>query len=60
MLDELASGRPEKAITAVEKRREELMRASWMCVEALALFHHYVREFYGEPVPLKNPFMGQK
>ncbi|MGH2480238.1 MAG: MerR family transcriptional regulator, partial [Ktedonobacteraceae bacterium] len=29
VLDELAAGRPEQAIAAVEKRREELARASW-------------------------------
>jgi hypothetical protein len=47
-LDELAVGRPEKAIVSVEKRREELARASWACVEALTSFQHYVYEFYGE------------
>lgn len=46
VLDELAVGRPEKAIAAVEKRREELTRISWMCVEALTLFQQYVSEFY--------------
>ncbi|MHB8597684.1 MAG: MerR family DNA-binding transcriptional regulator [Ktedonobacteraceae bacterium] len=45
VLDELAAGRPEKAIVAVEKRREELTRTSWACIEALALFQRYVREF---------------
>jgi DNA-binding transcriptional MerR regulator len=45
VLDELAAGRPEKAIVAVEKRREELTRASWACIEALTFFHHYVSEF---------------
>jgi DNA-binding transcriptional MerR regulator len=45
VLDELAGGRPEKAIAAVEKRREELTRISWMCVEALTLFQQYVSEF---------------
>ena len=44
-LDELAAGRPEKAIVAVEKRREELTRTSWSCIEALTYFQHYVREF---------------
>ncbi len=44
-LDELAAGRPEKAIVAVEKRREELTRSSWSCIEALTFFQHYVREF---------------
>ena len=44
-LNELMAGRPEKAIVAVEKRREELAKISWACIEALTLFHHYVREF---------------
>jgi DNA-binding transcriptional MerR regulator len=45
VLDELAAGRPEKAIAAVEKRRVELTRTSWACIEALALFQRYVSEF---------------
>ena len=45
VLDELAAGRPEKAIVAVEKRREELTRTSWTCIEALTSFQHYVSEF---------------
>ena len=45
VLDELAAGRPEKAITALEERREELTRTSWACIEALASFQHYVSEF---------------
>jgi len=48
VLDELAAGRPEKAIAAVEKRREELTRTSWVCVEALGLFQGYVSEFCGQ------------
>ena len=45
VLDELAAGRPEKAIVAVEKRREDLTRTSWACIEALTSFQHYVSEF---------------
>src|SRR2546423_10594965 len=45
VLDESAAGRPEKAIVAVEKRREELTKTSWSCIEALTFFQHYVREF---------------
>ncbi|MGH2494762.1 MAG: MerR family transcriptional regulator [Ktedonobacteraceae bacterium] len=45
VLDELAAGRPEKAIVAVEKRREEFTRASWSCIEALTSFQRYVSEF---------------
>ena len=45
VLDEVAAGRPEQAIVAVEKRREELTRISWSCIEALTFFRHYVSEF---------------
>ncbi len=45
VLDELAAGQPEKAIMAVEKRREELTRRSWACIEALTSFQLYVSEF---------------
>ena len=45
VLDESAAGQPEKAIVAVEKRREELTRISWACIEALTFFRHYVNEF---------------
>ncbi|GCE15688.1 MerR family transcriptional regulator [Tengunoibacter tsumagoiensis] len=45
VLDELSAGRPEKAIVAVEKKREELTRTSWTCINGLALFQHYVSEF---------------
>jgi DNA-binding transcriptional MerR regulator len=48
VLDELVAGQPEKAIAAVEQRRDELTRTSWMCVEALSSFHRYVRDFCGE------------
>ncbi|HEX3643208.1 MAG TPA: MerR family transcriptional regulator [Ktedonobacteraceae bacterium] len=48
VLDELEAGRPEKAIVAVEKRREELARISWVCIEALTCFQRYVSEFCGE------------
>ncbi len=49
VLDEVAAGRPEKAIVAVEKRREELTGSSWSCIEALAPFCHYVSEFGPQP-----------
>jgi len=45
VLDESAAGQPEKAIVAVEKRRGELTRISWACIEALTFFRHYVSEF---------------
>lgn len=45
VLNELAADRPEKAIVAVEKRREELTKTSWSCIEALTSFQHYVSEF---------------
>jgi len=49
VLDELAAGRPEKAIVAVEKRGEELTRTSWACIEALTSFQRYVSEFGPQP-----------
>jgi hypothetical protein len=48
VLDDLAAGRPQQAIVAVEKRREELTRTSWVCIEALTSFQSYVREFCGQ------------
>jgi DNA-binding transcriptional MerR regulator len=48
VLDELTAGRLEKAIEAVEKRREELTRTSWVCIEALTSYQRYVREFCGQ------------
>ncbi len=48
VLEELAAGRPEQAIVAVEKRREELKRTSWVCIDALACFQRYVSEFCAE------------
>lgn len=48
VLGELEAGQPEQAIVAVEKRREELTRTSWMCIEALACFQRYVHEFWEE------------
>ena len=45
VLDELSAGRAEQAIVAVEKRREELTRISWACIEGLGSLRLYVREF---------------
>lgn len=45
VLDEMAAGRPEQAIQAVENRRQELTRTSWVCIEALASFQRYVSKF---------------
>lgn len=44
VLDELATGQPERAIVAVEKRREELTAVSWACLAALPFVHRYVGE----------------
>ena len=45
VLDELAAGRPEKAIVAVEKRREDISRMSWVCIEGVTCLRKYVSEF---------------
>jgi DNA-binding transcriptional MerR regulator len=47
-LDELAAGRPEKAIAAVEKRHGELARTSWDCLVAMSAFQRYIGEYYAE------------
>lgn len=41
-LDELGDGRPGPALTAIERRRDELTRASRRCAEATAAFWNYV------------------
>jgi DNA-binding transcriptional MerR regulator len=45
VLDQMAGGRPEQAIVAVEKRCEDLTRISWTCIEGLTMFHHYASQF---------------
>jgi DNA-binding transcriptional MerR regulator len=47
-LDELTAGRPERAIAAAEHRRAELARMTWTSISALASFHAYVGQFWGE------------
>ncbi|GHO85880.1 MerR family transcriptional regulator [Dictyobacter formicarum] len=47
-LDELAAGRTEKAISAVEKRRSELAKTSWARLVAMSSFQEYVSEFWAE------------
>jgi DNA-binding transcriptional MerR regulator len=45
-LDDLAAGRPEKAIAAVEKRRADLARTSWACLVAMSAFQGYISEYW--------------
>ena len=45
VLDELAAGQPERAIAAIERRRDELTKTSWACIEGLAVFQRYISEF---------------
>jgi DNA-binding transcriptional MerR regulator len=47
-LDELAAGRTDRAIAAVDRRRADLARTSWACLGALAAFQAYIREFWPE------------
>jgi DNA-binding transcriptional MerR regulator len=49
VLDEVAAGRPEPAIVAVEHRREALTKTSWACIDAVTSFHHYVSEYGPHP-----------
>jgi DNA-binding transcriptional MerR regulator len=53
-LDELGTGRPEAALSAIERRRRELTRASERCARATAAFWGYVAEAYDEPGPLSG------
>jgi len=46
-LDELGAGRPEVALTAIEQRREALIRARQQCACATAAFWSYVSEASG-------------
>lgn len=53
-LDELGAGRPEAALTAIERRREELTRASERCARATAALWGYVAEVHGKPGALSG------
>ncbi len=44
VLDELGAGRPETAVAAVERRREQLIEMSHCCLEADAALWSYIRE----------------
>lgn len=54
VLDELAAGRPSTALSAIERRRAELSRASEHCARATAAFWSYVVEALGKPGPLSG------
>lgn len=47
-LDELEAGEPQRALAAVEQRRNEVARQSWQCVQALAMFYGYVMDFLAQ------------
>ena len=53
-LDELGTGRPAAALSAIERRRRELTRASERCARATAAFWSYVAESHGKPGPLSG------
>lgn len=40
-LDELEAGKPQRAVAAVQQRRDELAAASWRCIKAVAAYHEY-------------------
>ena len=54
VLDELAAGRPSTALTAIERRQEELAVASERCSRATAALWGYVVEVFGKPAPLSG------
>ncbi len=45
VLDELEADQPQRAVAAVETRRDELDRRSWQCLEAAAALHGYLVEY---------------
>lgn len=53
VLDDLIAGRPERVLAAVEKRREELHRASRAGIEATVAFWHYASRY--PPRALRAP-----
>ena len=54
VLDELAAGRPSTALSAIERRQEELAVASERCSRATAALWGYVVEVFGKPAPLSG------
>lgn len=54
VLDELAGGRPDTALSAIERRREDLARAGTLCSRATAAFWGYVAERFDVPDALSG------
>ena len=46
VLDELAAGKPESTLRAVEKRRQEIASAARACAHATAALWSYSRELH--------------
>ena len=54
LLDELAVGRPDAALGAIERRRDDLTRASKLCARATAALWLYLSKWHGEPPALSG------
>jgi DNA-binding transcriptional MerR regulator len=54
LLDELAGGRADAALAAVERRRDDLARASKLCARATAALWLYLSKWHGEPPALSG------
>jgi DNA-binding transcriptional MerR regulator len=54
LLDELAGGRPDAALAAVERRRDDLASASKLCARATAALWLYLSKWHGEPPALSG------
>ena len=54
LLDELAGGRPDAALAAVERRRDDLARASKLRARATAALWLYLSKWHGEPPALSG------
>ncbi len=50
-LAELEAGQPQRAVAAVEQRRDELAARSWRCLQAAASLYAYASEFLASSVP---------
>ncbi len=54
-LDELEAGQPQRAVAAVEQRRNQLASMSWRCLEAMAALYAYISEFLDVQVECASP-----
>jgi DNA-binding transcriptional MerR regulator len=54
VLDQLAGGRPDAVLTAIERRRDDLTRASKLCSRGTAALWDYLAAWLDEPAALSG------